>query len=254
MIATGYNLPFRFTHSDGPLSGQPVAIRIRTGAQDTDGRVVGAMRLFARLAMTGALGGDHASPQPSFRIAMQPTSSDQDLRFQVENCRIAAEAWVVLCHLLLKVHQSVPIMAVDVLVQGDTAPVPLMASAELKSTYPGVALMLPFVLDDLEPEGGGYSFFITLKSPLAPDNEATLNAALEVWLQAVLNGGYALAPLDPAACYVEPYGEGVDAYETTIEWAVFKLRADPAGAINGLMNQLARFHFRCQAIHALEIG
>jgi len=53
--------------------------------------------------------------------------------------------------------------------------------------------------------------------------------------------------------YVEPLMEGADAYDTTVEWAVCKLRADPEAAIDGLLNLLGCFHVRHQPIIAVEI-
>ena len=256
MIATGYHLPFTFTHSDvTTMSGRPISIRIRTAVPDDAELVLGAVRLFTQIAITGALGGERLPPwDTAFSLVAQPSNDDRDFLFLATRCRVASEAWVVLCHLLLKVHQGVPIQTVEILVAGDTLPVTMIESDRSGSTYPGAYADLPFVLDDREPEGGGYSFFISLISPLTLENETILNKWLKAWEQAVLHGGYALAPIDPASDYVEPYGNGVDAYDTTIEWAFFKLRADPVAAINALVNLFACFHGRCQPIRFIEIG
>ncbi|MHC4103658.1 MAG: hypothetical protein ACYSR9_01860 [Planctomycetota bacterium] len=254
MITTGYKLPFRFIHSDlATLSGQPVSIRIRTAVPDDAKLVYSTMQLFNQLASTGELGSEHLAPwDTQFSVTAQPSKDSCDLLFHVDPCLIADEAWVVLCHLLLKVHQNVAITRVEVLAAGDTSPVNMIETGE--STYPRAYAHLPFVLDDQQPEGGSYNFLITLALPLTSENEATLNRWLDTWVQSILHGGYALAPIDPASDYVEPYGHGVDTYDTIIEWAVFKLRADPIAAIDALVNLLACFHVRCQPLQAVEIG
>lgn len=256
MIATGYSLPFRFVHSDlGAMAGRAVVVRVLTLAPDTQDLVTGALQQFARLATVGAFGGAQLAPW-STALVVRPRAiaHDQEFVFDLPVCRIANEAWVVLCHLLLRVHHGLPLRSVEVVLDGDPVPQVMHESGNLDSTYPKRYTLAPFVLDDREPEGGGYSFFIKLQSPLTPDNEARLNGWLGTWCEAVLQGGYAIAPIDPVNDYVEPHGNGVDTYDTTIEWAVFKLRADPVGAIDGLVNLFFRFHHECQPLHSLEIG
>jgi hypothetical protein len=128
----------------------------------------------------------------------------------------------------------------------------LALKSELESTYPPRFEPLPFRLLDLEPQGGSYSFEVELTQPLAPPHEAWLNAALAAWMEAILAGGYALAPIAPNDNYVETVGDEVTAYANKIEWAIFKLRADPV-AVDGLLNLLAAFHMRCQKIVAVDI-
>ena len=253
MIATAYKLPFRFEHSDVEFpSGRAVSILVRTATPDTEGLVPDALRRFTRIALAGAFGNHKlATWDTEFAVAGQPSGDRCDLLFRANPCRVAPEGWVVLCHLLLKVHRSIPIEVIQVVAEGDYSRVSLLQAAE--STYPSAIEPLPFVLDDRQPEGGGYSFFITLASPLTSENEATLNDWLDAWVLAVANGGYGLAPIDPATDYVEPYGDGVEAYDSTVEWAVFKLRADPVAALDALLNLLTCFHARCQPIRSVEI-
>jgi hypothetical protein len=212
------------------------------------------MGLFARLAATGALGGIAAPPWDTrFVLAPRPADDRRDVLFHVTSCRLDPGAWVALCHLLLRLHRQLPLEFIEVLRLGDLYPARLGESGSGDSAYPRAYAPLPFVLDDLKPEGGGYSFLIALASPLLPENESSLNDWLATWAQAVQNGAYALAPDDPTGNYVEPDGEIV-AYDTTIEWAVFKLRADPVAAIDALLNILCCFHVRCQPILTVEIG
>lgn len=255
MIATGYSLPFQFRYSEpSAMAGRPLAIRVRAAQPDADGLIALTLRLFGQLALTGALGGTRVAPWDcTLALAALPGRDAGEAIFRADPCRLADEAWVVLCHLLLRLHQRLPIRSVDVLAPGDALPRVIIADAA-DSTFPANPPSLPFVLDDRQPEGGGYSFYIRLESPLAEANEVRLNQALDTWVRAVLAGAYAMAPGDPAQDYVEPSGRGVDSYGRVIEWAVFKLHADPVAAIKGLINLLAWFHVRCQPLSAVEIG
>lgn len=256
MITTGYSLPFRFIHSDlGAMAGRAVIVRVLTVQPDADERVAGALRQFAQLAAIGAFGSDQLAPWlTALQVKPRPVSRDQEYIFDLPVCRIASEAWVVLCHLLLRVHHDLPLRSVEVVLDGDPLPQQMRESPYLDSTYPQRYALPPFQLDDREPESGGASFYIQLHSPLTPQNEATLNGWLEAWCQGVLHGAYAIAPIDPVKDYVEPDGNGVDTYDTTIEWAIFKLKADPVGAMDGLVNLFCRFHHDCQPLASLEIG
>jgi hypothetical protein len=255
MIATGFTLPFRFALSQlAGLADRPVSIRIRAASAAGAGRVPNAIGLFARLADTGAPGGPARAPWDTrFAFAPRPVEDPRDFLFHVSPCRVEPEAWIVLCHLLLRVHRILPLEFVEILQPGDLYPAELAQSSPGGSTYPRAFAPLPFVLDDLEPEGGGYSFLIALASPLLPENETLLNDWLATWAQAIQSGAYALAPDDPATDYVEPDG-AIVAYDTTVEWAVFKLRADPVAAIEAFLNILCCFHVRCQPIVSVEIG
>ncbi|SFM81048.1 hypothetical protein [Variovorax sp. OV329] len=255
MIATGFSLPFQFRYSAlGAMAGQPLAIRVRVAQPDPDGLVALTLRLFGQMALSGALGGGSVAPWDcTLALSVLPGRDPGESVFRAQPCRLADEAWVVLCHLLLRLHQRLPIRSVDVLAPGDASPRVLVTDAA-ESTFPGVYGRLPFALEDRKPEGGGYSFYLRLESPLAPDSELRLNQALEVWVRAVLLGAYAMAPGDPARCYVEPDGKGVVSYGHVIEWAVFKLQADPVAALAGLVNLLACFHARCQPLSMVEIG
>jgi hypothetical protein len=255
MITTGFALPFRFILSrSAGLSDRPLSIHIRATSADTAGVVPDTIGLFGRLAATGALGGSAPAPWDTrFAFVQRPAHDPRDALFQVSACRLDPGAWIVLCHLLLRLHRELPLESVDILQLGDPYPDRLAESSTADSTYPRACTPLPFVLDDLQPEGGGYSFLIALASPLMAENESLLNDWLATWVQAVQCGAYALAPDDPIGNYVEPDGEIV-AYDTTIEWAVFKLRADPDAAIDALLNILCCFHVRCQPILSVEIG
>jgi hypothetical protein len=130
----------------------------------------------------------------------------------------------------------------------------IMKSARGFSTYPRIYSPLPFTLDDQNPEGGTYNFYVRLESKMSETSQATLNGWLATWIDAIQAGGYALAPVSPAGDYVEPHASGVDAYESVVEWAVYKLRADPVAAIHAAINIVANFHQRCQRVQFLEIG
>lgn len=252
MIATAYRLPFRFEHSEPRrLAAQRVSIQVDFRLPGAEGVVSAALLVFARAAQAGAFGGRDLEPWRTEFVAAFQASNPGEVRMRVDSCRIAPEAWVVLSHLLLRVHKDAQIELVSVLVDDEPRGERLVEAAA--STYPVAFTPMPFSVDDLEPEGGGYSFFMSLASPLTFDNEIALNEKLDAWVQVVSGGGYALSPVDPATDYVEPYGDGVVSYDTTVEWAVFKLRADPVAAIDGLINILMCFHVRHQPIALVEI-
>ncbi len=228
---------------------------MRTSERDSSNVVSRALQLHARLADTGAFGGRALAPwDTDMALRVPPPINPRSCSARVDPCRIAEESWVVLCNLLLRVHQTVRIEKVDIILGEDQTPIELATSRTAVSTYPTRYATAPFKVIDLEPEGGSYSFLIGLASPLTAHNEEWLNAALQTWAEAVREGAYALAPTNPISDSVDPHGDGVDSYETTVEWAVFKLRADPIGALDALLNIFFKFHDRNQPIRTLEIG
>jgi len=165
--------------------------------------------------------------------------------------RVADETAVVLGHMLFACHDEFPVRRVDIL--SDVSPLrPLMCDPNVPSTYPSLFAPLPFEVLNTDPEGGSFSFYAELETPLHPMHERQLNVMLTDWAECVLGGGFGLAPLHPAKSYVEPDTDEVVSYDTSVEWAVFKVRADIA-CVHAVINALASFHVRCQPIQRLEI-
>jgi hypothetical protein len=94
----------------------------------------------------------------------------------------------------------------------------------------------------------------TLTMGAEPDEEtaAALQETFDVWTAFILAGGFPPLPNPPDENYVEPDGPLIH-YDTTVEWTVFKFRADPA-AIDALLNAVAAFHARKARVQSVAIS
>jgi hypothetical protein len=255
MVSSAYQLPFLFQHSERVFSlGRPVNIKVRTTDPLHMGYLKSVIHTFLALAKSGALCGDRIPPWNAEFLVNDVSIYGDEIGLLVERCTLADEALIVLAHLLLSSHKIAPITIVEVVSSKDGDLQLLKSESDKESTYPKAFSGLPFILEDLKPQGGGYSLFFELESPLELFNRKQLEAVLGVWIRTILMGGYSLAPIDPSESYVEPDSNEVTVYGTKVEWAVYKLHADPEAAINALLNILARFHVRSQRIKRLEIS
>jgi hypothetical protein len=251
---TTYVLPFAVTYPGAGVlsSSRPVELRVRLGAGDgAAARQV--VEVFTRLAATGALVGRDLDPASSGLVPAPPEQGAGQLRFPLLDCRVDDCALVVLAHLFLARSPELALRALEVATPGREPDQVLRFSRTGLATYPGVAQPLPFPLTDEDPEGGGYTFTAELLEPLRDRCRDALDAALTAWVEAVRAGAYALAPIPPRECYAEPLDAGVTSFGRTVEWAVEKVRADPA-CIGGLVNLFAAFHGRCQPLAGLLIS
>jgi hypothetical protein len=249
MIATGYVLPFRFVYTDGVLaSAQPASLHIRFGDPQGESDLVGAVDAFALLAASGALCGVSFDPALSTLTLRRDTQQPaNELRWAIERTLLCPEALVVLAHLMLAAHERADIELVEVVSHAPTEPALRLAhDPQFDSTYPALRHSPGFVVDDDELEADAYAFEIELDKPLAARNEQWMNTLLAAWARVVELGGFGAAPVEPVHCYVEP-DETLTTYAQTIEWALFKLRADEA-CIDTLLSGLVSFHARCQKI------
>jgi hypothetical protein len=251
-MTSAYELPFSIRHSSGPLlsSGGPVeAVAIGQSESDTTlpGKIFG---LFAGLAATGALAGTNIEPWNS---GIQIKGTPHNARFELTNCRVDEQALIVLVHLLFARQEELLLRSVEVSLQGKSATQRLECDQTTLSWYPDCYRSLPFALIDEEPEGDTYTFVTELRKPLQASHGEHLENALDLWTKAILAGGYGLAPIPPQESYLEPESEHVTAFDTTVEWTIFKLRADPA-CIHSLINIFAAFHHRCQEVVSLTIS
>jgi hypothetical protein len=210
------------------------------------------MTKFAALGRSGALCGGSLSPALAQFDLAPPSGMGNDRRYTVQRALLVEESLVVLAHMLLAVQAKAVLQSVEILSAASTQRRVLAHKPRSEPTYPPRFDPLPYALDDLEPEGGGYSFEVELEESIQPLNKAQLNAALEAWMDAIISGAYALSPLDPNEGYVETVDDQVAAYDRKIEWAVFKLRADSA-ALDGILNILTGLHLRGQRIRRVEI-
>jgi len=249
MIATGYVLPFRFVYTDGVLaSAGPSSLHIRFADLQGAGDVANAVDAFALLAASGALCGVSLDPARSTLALRRETSPPTNqLRWVIERTLLCPEALVVLAHLLLAVHDSAEIELVEVIADAPAEPTLQLAhDPQFDSTYPPMRRSPGFIIDDDELEADAYAFEIELDRPLTAQCEQWLNTLFAAWAKVVELGGFGTAPVEPANSYVEP-DETLTTYAQTIEWALFKLRADEA-CIDTLLSGLVSFHARCQPI------
>lgn len=256
MISTSFSLPFPVWYSERIFSsGFPVQICIRVTDPEKIVLVESVMKIFSTLAQSGALSGRQLVPwRAEFSIHRILSNVTNELIFQIDRCQIADEALIVLAHMLLAKYQAAPIDFLEIVSAEIPNRIKLLTVTKTLSTYPEVFANLPFALDNLQPESGGFTFFIELQSTIELINEKKLNSLLKVWVDAILLGGFALDLLDPSKCYVEPDSREVTAYGKTIEWAIYKLRADSEATINALLNLLCAFHVNCQAIRFVQIS
>ena len=254
MISTGYPLPFRFVYTAGVFaSDRQSYLHIRYASPRGAADLTAAVEAFATLAASGALCGAGVDPAHStLRLRQQTPPAGNELLWTVERALLCEEALVVLAHLLLATVERSDIELVEVLTHAtELAPQTLACSAQFNSTYPPVHGSPAFDIDDDGLEADAYSFDIELAQPLEARGEAWLNAMLAAWARVVELGGYASAPVPPAQSYLES-DETITAYDRSIEWALFKLRADEA-CIDSILNGLMAFDRRCQRIARVSV-
>jgi len=258
-LKTGYLLPFRVSYSrervfsaGGPLL---VVARCRDGATVDRKAVVEIFDLFGQLAKTGALAGRGIPPgQSGLEVGTPAFGAGLEFSVLLEKCAVDDRALVVLTHLFLARYKAIPLQSLEVAPRGEAARIDLRADSEdEESTYPEVFAKLPYELQDEEPEGGGFTFTAELEEPALERNADILQGALSVWTEAVVAGAYALAPIPPQESWCEPDSDEVVWFKSTLEWIVFKVRADDA-CIHALVNIFAAFHERCQKLRSLVIA
>ena len=254
VVTSAYPLPFRVVYPSGAMSsGRPLELTIEVERASDAERVRRHVLRFAALSATGALAGATIPPWDSeWDVSQIAIHAERIVRVSVARSRVADEGLVVLAHLLLATHHRSPIRRVEVESGDRRNQVPLQSNPDEPSSYPTKFAHLPFVVEDTEPEGGSYSFHGELAGPLSTDQERALNGALASWIRCVRQGGFALAPLDPRRCYVEPDSDAVTTFDAIVEWAVFKLSADSA-CIGSLVNVFGAFHGRHQRLVRLVI-
>lgn len=251
IMTTAYDLPFGVRYSSGSLlaSGSPVDVFAVVHSESDLKVLATVIDLFAGLSATGCLAGTEVEPWNS---GLQIYPDYTYVRFQLINSRVDERALIVLAHLLLARQEDILLESLEVSLPGKRATQKLQYDPVEMSTYPDVYRKLPFPLIDEQPESGGYTFVAELREPLQAQHGEYLENALKRWTEAILAGGYGLAPIPPQESYVEPDDESVTSFDTTVEWTAFKLRADPA-SVYGLVNIFAAFHHRCQEIVSLTI-
>jgi hypothetical protein len=254
MVFTGYSLPFRVNYTRSALfSGEPAYVRITAGADIDVAGFDATMELFSNIAGLGALSGNTVPPQvTSFGETRRHSLSPGSVVYKVGCSRISEEAVVVLAHLLLARYPQHPLVSLEILASEEGLPETSLLSGP-ESTYPPAWGLVPFFIENAEPEGGGYSFNLEFDAPLEAAAAKQLNKLCQTWARTIACGGYALAPMHPSDSYVEVDEREVTLYEGHAEWAVFKLMADPDASLNGFLNALVAFHSRQQRISGLEI-
>lgn len=257
-MITAYDLPFEVRYSSQRMFSSDQSVDLictlfsrPISAGNTISQIV---ELFEALGRTGALAGESIQPWKSELNIEQLTNGSGLLRkFRCIESQIDDNALIVLAHLLMARQEEIFLRSLEICVAGEIAKIRLHCDPNVLSTYPKTYGSLPFSLSDSEPESGAYTLTGELIEPLKPENAEELDKALRVWTRAVLAGGYGLAPIPPLESYVEPDDQYVTFFGSTIEWTIFKLRADPA-CLCGLINIFAAFHQRCQRLVSLTIS
>jgi hypothetical protein len=234
-------------------SGRDVEVRIECPSTVPETRpllrsIVGR---FVALANSGALAGDAIPPWKS-GLSLSPGSGIQPgavvVRFA--SSRVHPGAWTVLLNMLLPWHAVIEISSIRVTSGGPVRR--WHADVWGSDILPPAYGLLPFALDDEEPESGAYTFTARCVEPIREDALQGLRDALNTWVAVVQAGGYEIATEPPASSYVEPGDDGLIAFGSTMEWSIFKVRADP-DCIDGIINIFAAHHHRIQPIASLEI-
>ena len=136
MIWTAYRVPFTVWYPEGQLArGGAVPLTFRAEAPGDLTPLVGVARTFAALAQSGALAAPNLPPwSTEFEIASEIVASDRAVTFDAERCRIPDESVIVLTHMLLKVHHTIPLQAVEILDVGQAQRQKLRAGTDPHST------------------------------------------------------------------------------------------------------------------------
>jgi hypothetical protein len=207
------------------------------------------MYLFTDVANVGGFSGAYINPAKSGLKIQSAESHGKTLSFAFDSCRIDDRSFIVFLEMLLHGDLASQIASVEIL---SASQMPLaVASSMSSSSYPLVYKRLPFLLSDNQPESGAYTFILDLKEPLNEENCFSLQYGLNQWSDLILSGGFALAPNVPDDNYVEPDHE-VTSFDSTVEWSIFKLRADPA-SIGALLNIFTWFSETKQVIVSVTI-
>ncbi len=256
-MRTAYDLPFEIQYSPGPLLVAETPIQMTARLKQHPVRDASALaeiiELFAILAGTGAFAGREIEPwESSLQLKSVSERNEATGRFEIESCKLDDSALVVLAHLLLARQEEILLTSLELLGQGFKAWHKLQYEPSELSDYPKTYGRLPFILSDENPQTGAYTFVAELMQPLKIEHRDWLENALQHWTLTILAGGYGLAPIPPQESYVEPIDDCVTSFDSTIEWTVFKLQADPA-CIEGLINIFAAFHYRYQRLVSLTI-
>lgn len=254
--ATLVDLPFPV--QCGPRSmwtgGGDVEIRIAcsSDAPEMEPFMTNVFQRFVALARSGALAGDSIAPWHS-GVSIAPGSGYRNgaMVLKLHECRIHAGAFFVLLNMLLPWHRAYGITSVQFVSPGPE-PSHLHLDSDDEEIFPPMYERLPFELVDDEPESGAYTFTAHCVSPVDEMAAAALASALNLWVEVVRTGGYEMCSMPPSSSYVEPGEGGLITFGQTLEWTVFKLRADP-DSVDGVVNMFVAYHHRGQPLESLEI-
>jgi hypothetical protein len=252
-VFTTLVLPFDVQLGRRPLfaSGQDVVVECSLSkAAGGEAELATVFDRFARLARTGALGSPIVEPASSCVGDVVVASN----RAVFRGCRVDERGVVVLAHLLFGQQKKVGLRSVRMTVVG--SPGALTERLEYRggeqdSSYPERPVNLPFVVDDLDPDGDSRTFTAEFEKDVEPGLAASLSNSLIAWADVVRAGGYAVAGVPPETGYLEP--ETPTCWGSGLEYAVSKLRAS-GQCTEGVVNILAAFDRRACRLRSLAIG
>lgn len=256
-IGIAYDLPFEVRYSPGRVfsCGGDVSIFVNVLEPSTNMNILAEIvRMFAALGKTGALSGAEIEPWKSELMLSEASSAAaRSNRFDFSYCLADERALSVLLQLLMAKRTVLALESVRISSQGRQPNIKLRQIPDLSTTLPEIFSHLPFLLIDENPESSGYTFTAELQRPLLPEQQRYLEEALRIWTTVVRAGGYEMAPIPPEESFVELVSDSVAVFDTTVEWGITKLRADP-DCINGIVNIFGAFHTRCQPLLSLGIN
>lgn len=256
LIATGYELPFRFFYSPDAFVGSGdlelfVKFRFNEGREV----VLERLQLFVSLANSGALGDPENSPWDSALDVFDFEQVEQNrLRWSLRYRSLSQPSLVVLAHLMFSAHERASIESVRVLTTSSKDINLLYTDPAGRSSYPQANRSVRFAFEDFEPEGGGINVYSVAQASPSDEHVKSLNVALGAWASAILHGGYALAPIHLNRSFIEKPEQNAIFYDSTIEFAVFKITADIDAASSALLNIFSRFDRLCVPLRSLEFS
>jgi hypothetical protein len=212
------------------------------------------MDIFWILAGTGALGGDSVAPwKATIEDKGDPQMSGNLLQWNFAGCDLDERATIHLVNLLLAAHETSALDEVTIAEPNGSRTVrPIPYEPKLENPYPPRWQETPFFMEVEPLLTDTATVRIHFKHELNSEQVSEISTNFLGWAAAAAVGAYAVAPLSPMSCYIEPDQDvEIDGREMT--WGLQKIRLHSA-AMDGLTNICLAIDHSIAAIDALWIG